>query len=219
MKTRVESTRRFFAAVLLALVTGSATADVFDHPADVARLRSLLGPVAAQVREAQTLRGGYVQTKHLPELPQPLVATGDFLFVRGQGVRWRTVTPFASELVITPRGLTQRDAGSETRVDADKQPAVRLVGRIFLAVFSLDFDALAELFELSAAAPAAGRWSLGLKPRQNAGSLKSIEVDGGKEVERVVLREGAEDLTEIRLHDAVASPAPPAAADLAVFAR
>ncbi|MGH8444611.1 MAG: hypothetical protein ACREVL_05050, partial [Solimonas sp.] len=142
------------ATALLCASAGAATAPsgeaakemVFAHPADAATIRAALGPLTRELAAARTLSGPYTQKKTLRELPQPLASAGDFLFVREVGVAWRTLTPFPSELIVTRDALVQRDGGSSTRVAAGQQPAVRMVARIFFAVFSLDFAQLSELF-------------------------------------------------------------------------
>lgn len=195
-----------------------AAASVFEHPATAAELTRMLAPAVAPLTGAQTMRGRYRQTKHLAELPRPLLAEGDFLFVRDLGVAWRTERPFASELLITRGALVHRSGGGEQRVEATQQPAVRMVALIFFAVFSLDFDALAELFTLYGTQHADGRWTLGLRPVQAAGTVVEIEVDGRVQVERVLLREAGGDRTLIELGDAAVDTAPPGPADRTRFA-
>lgn len=181
---------------------------VFAHPADAAAIRAALGPVTRELAAAQSIAGLYVQRKFLHELPQPLRAGGDFLFVRDLGVVWRTTTPFASELIVTRDALVQRDGGSTVRVAAEQQPAVRMVARIFFAVFSLDFSQLSELFTLSVLPAADGSWQLGLTPKQDAGAIEAIVVGGHRSVERVRLYERGGDRTEIEFRDAQVSTRP-----------
>jgi len=201
-------------ALLFAGSVASAPVDltqlpVFAKPADAESIRAALGPVTQELASALSISGPYTQKKFLRELPQPLRSQGDFLFVRDLGVAWRTTAPFPSELIVTRDALIQRDAGSRTRVGADQQPAVRMVARIFFAVFSLDFAQLSELFTLSVLPGADGRWELGLRPRHDAGTIDGIVVSGAREVERVVLYEHGGDRTEIEFRDARISSAAP----------
>ncbi|HUS24282.1 MAG TPA: outer membrane lipoprotein carrier protein LolA [Candidatus Binatia bacterium] len=211
--------RTGWAAVLLLACSAASAAGVFERPADARTLAQALGPITAQLHSAQTLRGRYRQHKTLRELPRPLLAEGSFLFVRDRGIVWRTETPFASELVITPDALVQRQDGASQRIGAETQPAIRMVGRIFFAVFSLDFSTLEGLFSLYGGALPQGGWALGMRPLQDGGSLREIEVQGAAQVQHVILREAGGDLTDIELLDVLASPAPPTAADLAPFAH
>ena len=180
-----------------------------------------LGPVVTTLAAAPVISGPYTQDKFLRELPKPLHASGDFLFVRDLGVAWRTVLPFASELIITHDALIERqDGGSTTRIAADQQPAVRLVARIFFAVFSLDFDQLGQLFTLSLVNDDAQGWQLGLQPKQagTAGVIHAIVVSGHRDVERVRMFEPGGDRTEIEFHDTRVSTVPADAAQRARFA-
>ncbi|WP_028007445.1 outer membrane lipoprotein carrier protein LolA [Solimonas flava] len=210
--------RRVALAALLALGAATAVAApaapsrereaVFAHPADTAAIHAALGAVTHELAAAQSIAGLYTQNKFLHELPQPLRAGGDFLFVRDLGVAWRTTTPFASELIVTRDALVQRDGGSTVRVAAEQQPAVRMVARIFFAVFSLDFSQLTELFTLSVLPAADGSWQLGLTPKQDAGAIEAIVVGGHRSVERVRLYERGGDRTEIEFRDAQVSTRP-----------
>lgn len=194
----------------------AAEATVFAHPADAAAVRRALGALTGPLAQAQRVEGRYTQAKYLRELPQPLRAEGEFMFVRELGVAWRTLKPFASELLITRDALIQRDGGSSQRIGAERTPAVRQVARIFFAVFSLDFEELSELFALSLQQGQDGQWQLGLKPRQDAGLISAIIVSGAREVQRVQLFEAGGDRTEIEFRDTRVSNA---AVDAATRAR
>lgn len=210
--------RQVLAALLMLIGCASAqAADVFEQPTNARAMAQILRGVAQDLQSAQTLRGHYRQKKTLHELPRPLLAEGSFLFVRDRGVVWRTQTPFVSELVLTGDALIQRQNGNAHRLSADQQPAVRLIGQIFFAVFSLDFATLERLFKLHGGVASGNAWALGLKPLQTAGSLREIEVRGDTQVRRVVLREDGGDLTEIELTDVIASTAAATVADLTPF--
>lgn len=204
---------------LLATLPGAANAaTVFDQRADAQSLSVALAPVIKDLQSAQTLRGRYQQRKTMRELPRPLLADGSFLFVRDLGLVWRTETPFVSELIITRDALVHRDGGgASVRVGVEQQPAIRMVGSIFFAVFSLDFATLERLFRLSGGAQSGGGWAIGLQPLQNAGSMRDIEVRGAAQVQRVILHETGGDVTEIELRDTVASTTPATAAERALF--
>ncbi len=215
--------RRLAAVLVLAAGCAGAAAppeSVFDHPASAAELAQTLAPLTGTLREAQTLRGTFSQRKTLKELPKPLLAEGTFLFVRNHGIRWRTTAPFASELVITRDALLQRDGGDTPglRLPADRNPAVRQVSEIFMAVFGLDYAALDRLFALYGERRKA-RWTLGLRPREKAmaGAMQDIVVEGAAQVSRVTLRDTHGDVTEITLRDTIASSATPGADELKLF--
>lgn len=195
-----------------------ATASVFEHPVDATTLARVLAPATAALKDAQSLRGQYRQTKQLAELPRPLIAEGDFLFARTLGIAWRTATPFPSELLITPDALVQRSGSEEQRIDAATQPAVRAIAEVFFAVFTLDFDTLTTVFRPYAEPQADGRWTLGLRPLQPLGAIEELEIQGGTMVAQVVLRERGGDVTRIELYDTGASSAALSETDRARFA-
>ncbi|MEQ1439707.1 outer membrane lipoprotein carrier protein LolA [Fontimonas sp. SYSU GA230001] len=209
--------RRLVLLVAL-LVARPAAADVFEHPADAALLARVLAPAAGVLKDAQSLRGRYRQTKQLADLPQPLVAEGDFLFARALGIAWRTVTPFPAELLITPDALVQRNGGAEQRIEAAHQPAVRAIAQLFFAVFTLDFDTLTAVFRPYAEAHVDGQWTLGLRPLQALGAIEEIEIRGGTMVADVELRERGGDRTRIELLATEASAVALSDADRARFA-
>lgn len=193
---------------------------VFDHPVSAAELRRDLGPLTTTVRDAQVVRGAYSQIRRLADVPKPLRAEGSFLFARDTGLLWRTVKPFASELVITRDRIVQHEPGGETvRVSADQQPAVRTVAALFFAVFSLDFDALESMFQLYSRGFGAG-WELGLRPKPGvAGPIEEIFVSGDRHVEQLRLRDAKGEVTEIRLRNSAASRSGLSADEMTVFQR
>jgi outer membrane lipoprotein-sorting protein len=199
------------------IAQGAPADTVFDHPAKADRIEQDLKSITTTLRQAQTLRGRYVQTRTLKEIPKPLVATGRFVFVRDLGIAWITQKPFAAELVITRNAITQRDGGTVTRVSSEQQPGMSAVTSVFFAVFALDFKTLESLFDLSSRHTRDG-WELGLKPRGGAGdALTSIVVSGRGQVDGVVLTDKSGDVTEIRMQDAVASTQPPTADEQKLF--
>jgi hypothetical protein len=92
------------------------------------------------LRNAQVLTGMFQLSRHLSEIPKPLVAFGEFTFVRDLGGYWHTRQPFDSVVVLTSAGLAQSDEGGVVqRISADEQPGVRLITSI-LALFTLDTE-------------------------------------------------------------------------------
>jgi hypothetical protein len=193
------------AITLLTQVFGiNAYADeVFNHPATG---RTLLDTVLAEpsrtLAKSQVLQGKFTHRKYLPEIPQPLTATGEFAFGRDLGVYWHTLTPFDSVFLLTQQGMVQRDEGAETlRVSTNDQPAVRVIADIFLALFTLDVATLSSSFDLYGQKNNA-RWIIGLKPKSSAiaSVFKQAVVSGGKDVEQVVVTDQHGDRTVIDLH-------------------
>lgn len=208
---------------LLLMLLWSLTAhaaDPFAHPATgEALLASTLAKPAARLSKAQVLNGRFTHSKHLREIPQPLVANGDFIFVRDLGVYWHTQQPFDSVVVLTSKGIVQRDVGSQTmRLSSDEQPAVRVIADVFLALFTLDVARLNANFDLYGLSQG-DRWIIGLRPRAAAMNavFKEATVTGARDVEQVVLTDVHGDRTVIDLSGIEYSDAQPAADVRALF--
>lgn len=202
----------------------SAPADPFTHRVtDEVQLRAALSRPAAKLAKAQVLKGQFRHSKHLGEIPRPLIATGEFTFVRDLGVYWHTQQPFDSVVVLTGVGLAQWDGGAPAlRVAADEQPAVRVIANIFMALFTLDVAVLSRDFDLygDVAVKQEGGWIIGLKPR-NAGIASvfaQATVAGSDDVEQVVLTDARGDRTVIDLIGTTYSSDPPGADVRASFA-
>lgn len=217
MKRRVVS----LAALLVLANASAAPPDPFAHRVtDEAQLRAALSLPAAKLAKAQVLRGRFTHTKHLSEIPRPLVASGEFVFVRDLGVYWHTLEPFDSVVVLTGKGLEQRDGGEPAlRVNADDQPAVRVIANIFMALFTLDVGILSRDFDLYGGKVPDG-WSFGLKPRTRAMAsvFAQATVAGQDDVEQVVLTDARGDRTVIDLTGISYSDDPPGADLRALFA-
>jgi hypothetical protein len=211
----------WFAPLLLPCAFGAPAADPFAHPVtDPAELRAALSRPAAKLHEAQVLKGEFQHARHLHEIPRPLIATGEFTFVRDSGVYWHTRVPFDSVVVLTSAGITQSDeGGAAQRISANEQPAVRLVANIFMSLFTLDTRSLSRDFDLFGG-PQNGRWIIGLRPRNKAiaGVFREATVSGAEDVEQVVLIDAQGDRTVIDLRAITYSSDPPGADVRALFA-
>jgi outer membrane lipoprotein carrier protein LolA len=200
---------------------GAPPTDPFAHPVtDEAQLRSALSRPAAKLLKAQVLKGEFTHSRYLREIPRPLVATGEFTFVRDLGVYWHTRQPFDSIVVLTGEGLVQVDEGGPAqRIAASGQPAVRLISKIFMALFTLDVASLRHDFDLYVG-EREGRWTLGLKPRTKAieAVFSQATVSGAEHVEQVVLTDAQGDRTVIDLANITYSSEPPGADERALFA-
>ena len=177
-----------------------------------ALLDTLLAEPAKALSKTQILKARFTKKKHLSEIPQPLVASGEFVFLRDVGVYWHTEKPFDSVFVLTQQGILQRDEGSEAlRVSSDKQPAVRVVADIFFALFTLNVSKLETDFEMFGRKQD-GRWILGLRPKSAAVAsvFKQATVSGTAVVEQVVFTDKRGDRTVIEMSGVTQSADVPA---------
>ncbi len=170
-------------------------------PAAVAAESSLAQAVRERLQQPEWLRGDFTQTKKVPGFAKPLVSTGNFVAARGRGVLWRTLKPFASELRLTLNEIRATQGGQTAmRLDASREPAVRVINTLMFALLNGDVSGLAELFELSGSTKGAN-WQLALAPMPGALQqvLKKVELEGDGFVRRIQLFEANGDESLILL--------------------
>lgn len=206
-------------ALVLCLPPALQAGDLFSQPATPEALARQFAVQLQELQRAEGLRGNFVQKKKLAGIARPLTSGGSFLFVRGRGILWHTATPFDSEFVLTAAKMEVTEGGSVAmRMQTAEQPGLKLVSDIFLAMFTLDFNALGRHFDLYAVG---GKpWRIGLAPRDAA--MKSVATQivltGSEVVNKVVLEDAHGDRTEIVL-DGVQHLKTVAPAELERFAR
>lgn len=191
--------RTLLVAGLLPAVTISAAPD-------------LASSVRERLQQPEWLRGEFTQTKKVPGFAKPLVSSGSFVAARGRGVLWRTQKPFASELRLTQHEIRASQGGQTSmRLDATREPAVRLITTLMFALLNGDVSSLAELFELGGSTQGAA-WQLSLTPRRGPLQqvLKKVEVEGDGFVRRITLHEanGDESLIQIQNPRTEGAPEP-----------
>lgn len=166
-----------------ACCTAACAADPFTRPLEATLVRTQMARLMPEMGRAQVLRGRFTQRKFLVELPNPLVSTGEFVLLRGQGLRWHTLEPLESDVVLTAPSTSSTSAAA-----------------LLLALFAIDIEALSDRFDFfgEVAHPA---WQLGLRPR-DAGLATRVEkalLEGRASIERIVLYEAGGDRTDIAL--------------------
>lgn len=178
----------------LLLADPTLVGNLFEHPRSAAQARSVLVRAMPDAGRAEVLRGHYQQRKYLREIPRPLNSTGEFLLVRDRGIWWHTQTPLDAELTLP--------------LNNPQQPGLESAAALLLALLVLDLEPLARNFDLylletapRPVAPPAGRWQLGLRPRDAglASLFEQVIVSGGQHVQHVTLYEATGDRTEITL--------------------
>ena len=165
----------------------------------------LLGGVAARLVDAPVIHGQFEQTRKLAGFSNPLVSRGDFVLARGRGVVWNTRDPFPSSLLVTPEKLVMRGADGKVQqqMQADSQPAMRVVGESMIAVLRGDLRSLQARFDVKGKLVGKAGWTLTLTPL-DAGMRRvftRIELAGDRFVRNVRLEEGSGDSTVVRMID------------------
>jgi hypothetical protein len=180
--------------LLLALTALPWTARAFD-----------LNDLQAQLRATPVVRGHFVQQKFLRSLPQPLTSRGDFTLAAGKGLLWLLRTPIAQDLRINANGISRRDESGAWQA-LPQQTGSGRENRLFLSVLAGDTSGLQENFDLALTGQA-DAWQLLLTPRSALlrQIFDTIQINGGKLVDRIELRETQGDRSVLQMTDAAAA--------------
>jgi hypothetical protein len=157
------------------------------------------GQIEALLAKPKVLCGRFDQNKQLTGLKKPLVSHGRFCVIADKGVLWRTLQPFASNLRLTRDEIVQLQGERVTlRLDAKKEPMVRMINRVLFALLAGDLSQLEKLFEIDGRVDN-GNWSVKLKARAPglAKAIGAIDLAGGAYVRQVTLTEPSGDRTTI----------------------
>lgn len=166
-----------------------------------------LDDLQRQLRATPVVRGHFVQQKFLRSLPQPLTSRGDFTLAAGRGLLWLLRSPIAQDLRISADGIARRGPDGAWQALPQHAGAGR-ENRLFLAVLAGDTRGLRENFDLTLTG-AADAWQLVLLPRSALlrQIFENIQINGGKLVDRIELREVQGDRSVLQMIDASADDA------------
>lgn len=178
-----------------------------------ARSADIAQEISARLAAAEVVRGRFDQTKTVAGFSRPLLSQGDFLLWRDHGLLWLTRAPFPAQLVLTTQQLSASTGGSRQQIDTTREPAMKMVNQMFLALMAGNVAALRERFAIQGELIGKTGWRLELTPREAgvAQHLKRIEIAGERHVRRVRLDEANGDSTSIRF--SALSETPPPTAD------
>ena len=187
-----------FIALVFAVMFGSA------HAAP-----DLAQSVRERLVQAPVLRGEFEQQKQVQGFAKPLVSRGSFVVARERGVLWLTKTPFASQLRLTRDEIKATQNGAVAfRLDASKEPSVRVINGLMFALLNGDIGGLAEHFKIEGRAEGKS-WQLQLTPHSAALAklMTSIELNGEAQVRSIRIDEANGDKTVIRFSAQSTEPA------------
>jgi hypothetical protein len=154
--------------------------------------------------DESAIGGDFVQTKTIQGFKKPLVSNGSFVVRKGHSVTWSTLTPFKSELVVQADRIFSSARGAELfRVEAEKDPGVRLVTSVLFAVLRGDLESLSTHFVIQGNSER-GRWTVVLEPKRGPMErvFQRIRLSGAKYVEAIEFRERGGDETRVLLTNA-----------------
>jgi hypothetical protein len=185
---------------------GGEPSTVLTHPVDIERPPPAFVAVNKLLRAAKCIRADFAEEKAIKVLKRPVQSNGSLIFSGKLGLYRATQTPFVQELLVTSRGIAQRDAsGKVESMDVEKMPLAKGFIDAFLLVFSGDDKALAADFDLFFEGEE-GAWTLGFVPKKKPLSrfIKSLVVQGKRGVlESLTVLEVNGDQTSTRFGNVV----------------
>jgi outer membrane lipoprotein-sorting protein len=156
----------------------------------------------ARLRQPAVLRGNFVQNRQIAGFRRPVESSGEFVVARGAGLLWHTRKPFESLLSVSRERLrvTNGRGGTETTLDARREPMLRTLNDILQAVVIADARALQVSFDLAIQLVGSTDWEMVLTPKDAALRTRftTIALAGGPHVQSARLVEASGDITTVR---------------------
>ena len=153
----------------------------------------LLYQLSAKAGNLELMQGRFIMQRQISVLPLPLESKGRFEYRKGLGLRWETLSPLQSLLIINQQGVSID--GTERN-----QRGLEQFAKALLDIFSGDIEGLDETFTISGIGDPT-QWQMILKPRnhQVAARLVKIKVTGALYTESIEILESNLDSTRIDL--------------------
>ncbi|HYG05267.1 MAG TPA: outer membrane lipoprotein carrier protein LolA [Stenotrophomonas sp.] len=191
------SSRRSVALCVLMLLASVFAVPVMAAPA----VPPELAQVQQRVARPALLRADFVQEKQVAGFRNPLRSQGQFVLAQQRGVIWRTLKPFASDVVLTRDRILSRQADGSVQVEVDgrQQPALRAINAMMFALMSGDVQAMSTSFQVRAELLPDNAWRLHLTPRSPmlAKAFASLQLEGDRYVRKVEIEEANHDRTRL----------------------
>lgn len=201
-----------FLSCLLSLSLLMASMSGYAAASPVTKIQSMLAKPAI-------LCGRFDQTKQLQGMKKPLASNGRFCVLNGKGVMWRTLQPFPNTLRLTRDEIVHMQGDRVAmRLDAQKEPTVRMINSVLFSLLSGDLGKLESLFEVDGNADASS-WKVALKAREPAlaKAIGAISLDGAAYVKNIHINEASGDTTAIIFSDIKTGETAITAEELALF--
>ena len=199
--------KRILLGLALSLIAAAASAD------------NLTNAIRAQLVQPAVLRGQFEQTKQVVGFKKALRSSGNFLVAQNRGVLWNTQTPFMSQLKLTRTEIVaSQDGQIAFRLNASKEPSVRIINSLMFSLLSGNVSELARQFKVAGSSNRQG-WKLQLTPLPTGLEkvMSQISLSGDKYVRSIDINETSGDKTHIRFVMQTASQTPLNAKESAQF--
>ncbi len=182
--------------LLFGMIGSAAAAEntLFDSPVGNSRI-SELEEVLALLSGYPVLKGSFSQDKEVTRLKRTFHSEGDFIFTDDSGILWRVAMPFPSDTLLLADKMVQRTPdGNQTVLDGSSNQVFQSFSSAMLAVFSGNYENLADQFELYLSNEG-GSYLIGMVPRDETVRtvVASIVLRVGEQLEEMVMTEAHGD--------------------------
>lgn len=181
---------------------------IFVAACNAASAAAPIAKIQAMLAKPEQLCGRFEQTKQLAGMKKPLVSSGRFCVVAGKGVLWRTLKPFANTLHLKRDEIVHMQGERVAmRLDASKEPTVRMINGVLFSLLGGDLAQLDTLFEVDGSV-SGNSWRVALKARSPAlaRAIGAISLDGGAYVRSIQMNEASGDRTSIEFSELKTGP-------------
>ena len=163
------------------------------------------------LQSGETLRGHFVQERHMQGFAKPVRSSGSFVLSPGRGLIWQAETPFAVTTIISPKGLTQRVNGKDvTKMAVAKMPFLDRLYSMIGTALAGDWGALDSGFTVKREGTGAST-TVTLIPKDTSGfsaaAIQSIVAMVSQAVDTVDIVKPGGDFDHLIFTDQVRSTA------------
>ncbi|MDH5736720.1 MAG: outer membrane lipoprotein carrier protein LolA [Gammaproteobacteria bacterium] len=143
------------------------------------------------------VQGNFRQEQLMPDIEEPIISTGNFIFVDSLGIYWHVTNPAEfSTSFLSPQ--------NDFRVNhSPQQPkAVQRVGQMLVSFLSGDTKEISRLFDMSLI-ETAGSWTAELRPKRRSVKkhLLLITLTGDEAIRKIILTSKDNNQTTIDFSD------------------
>ncbi|MGN0914918.1 MAG: outer membrane lipoprotein carrier protein LolA [Succinivibrio sp.] len=162
-----------------------------------------LDEIKVNLNRSDIIRADFTQEKYLSNLNRTLKSSGVLYIVNEKNVIWEQLLPFEMDLVITDEKMLQCMDGQTDLITRDANPQVFDVSKLMMQIFSVNKD-LDKHFDVSLSG-SKDNFEMILTPKNELlkKAFKAIYLNGGKNLNKIVLTDTTGDKTSIYLKDTV----------------
>jgi Outer membrane lipoprotein carrier protein LolA-like len=177
------------------------------------------GPTNSLAKD-EVLRGHFAQDRQITGFKKALRTEGRFVLAPSRGLIWQAEKPFAVTTIITPAGLDQTVDGKQMlNLEAAKLPFLSRLYAMLGGALAGDWSKMESDFIVTRAGDDR-RWQVRMVPRKAddpAMPFRSIVVNGGRFLNKILLTKADGDQDTLTFTDQVVTKIPLAPAEAAAF--